>query len=546
MRIFKWIACLTVVLALFAVEAAYFLDDYSPWRRYAALCWIISSVAIVLSTWRQAFTAFFDPQFWRLPHRAWYLVAFLLPPVLILVNAGGTYFTHIDAEGLQQLAAGMDLAHNDFSLGVYRMGYFTYLARQYVLNCLPTYIYGPSLWAARVGNSMFYIGSYLFFLSALVTYFRRKRASDPLFFASYCGIMIAFGQYTLLNARKFEQTMMPIGITLFFLAALVLFLAEPKPLTFLWVTWAFGFFAQCYTPALGSFGLALAILLYLIIRLRRRILIPTVAYGIATLLVAYLVVKKAEKGALGIKFSVGIERFTASDRVMRYLHGVRSVIGSDFALIPAPLALAILAALYLAWRYREYRYAAICLWSAAMAYASLTFVGSNLNFPSHDIHRAMIIIPPLTLGAVLLLLRYVSESPGAHSTLGTIRFFLSLSMVYMVFTGVCVVFLVRSFFALGMEEDYDEVFAKVNQVIHTPGAPRLMRIYLVPPLEIDMESGLRYFAPGAVVIRAVPPVGEKFPGTYVFSYFKRNAADRFDDEVVPSRHPRPFIKMAEE
>ena len=63
---------------------------------------------------------------------------------------------------------------------------------------------------------------------------------------------------------------------------------------------------------------------------------------------------------------------------------------------------------------------------------------------------------------------------------------------------------------------------------------------------MDIEPGLRYFAPLAVVARAAPPPGEKKPGNWVFSYVKTNPDDRFQDEVIPSRHPRPFLRMAPE
>jgi hypothetical protein len=546
MRKITWALCALTISALFATEAAFFLGDWSPWKRYAALFWIFASAIIVLLAWASAFTPFLERDFRILPNRAWYVTAFILPPILILVNAGGTYFTSIDSEGLVQLASGMDLMHRDPSLGVFSIAYSRYLDRQYILNSLPSCLFGPSLWAARVGNSMFYIGAYLFFLSAVATYLRSKKKDSPLLFASFCGVMIAFGQYTLLNARKFEQTTMPIGVTLFFLAALVLFLAEPGPLRLLWLTWAFGFFPECYTPALGGWVLALAILLYLIFWRRNMLLIPTVIYGFVCLYIAYRVMKKTDPGELAAKLTFKVGHVTATDWTFRYLHGIRTVIGSDFTLIPAPLALAIIAAVFLSWRFREYRYAAVCAWAAAISCASVTLVGSNLNFTFYDMQRAMIIIPPLALGAVLLLVRYVSSTPDAQAAAGAVRFLMKVSMVYMVFTGVFTVFLVRSFFGITVLNDEDEVLAKINELVNSPTAVFPARIYIVPPLACDPGPGLRYFAPGAKLVFARPPAGERIPGAYVFSYISGNPADRFDDEIVPSRHPRPFIRMEKE
>jgi hypothetical protein len=202
-RKLAWAVYLSLIGALFAVEAAFYADPAAALRRCTGIFWVLCSVMVLMSALVCAFSGFFGREFWTLPSRAWYIVAFFLPPILILGSAGGIYFTHVDSEGLEQLADGIKLLVHDHSLGVYRLGYFSYPARQYVLNSLPTYFFGPSLWAARVGNSMFYIGSYLFFLAALARFLRSRGNSDPLLFSGYCGIMIALGQYALLNAREF-------------------------------------------------------------------------------------------------------------------------------------------------------------------------------------------------------------------------------------------------------------------------------------------------------------------------------------------------------
>jgi hypothetical protein len=531
------------VVCLIGAEAAFFADLQSPLRQFAGVTWMAFSVAAILTAWIAALLPFFSEYFWSCRHRVWYLLAFFLPPVLILFNAGGVRFTTVDIEGLQQLAAGMFMLRHDPSLGVFAMTYSRYMGRQFILNCLPSLVLGPSLWAARIGNSMFYIGSYCFFLSALVAYLRKKREADPLLFAGYCGILIAFGQYTLLNARKFEQTMMPIGCVLFFLAALLCFLVQQGPLRFLWLTWAFGFFTGCYTPGLAGWVLGLGVLLYLIARKREGLLILTVIYGAACLCISYLVVQRMTPGLLSAEFTIGTSgHLTAGDWLLRCLSGIRAAVGSDFTLIPAPLALAICAALCVGWRLRDYRYAAVCAWAAAVAVLSIVFLGTDFAFPNRDIQRSMIVIPPLALGAVLLFSGYLSASPEAKGAAAGAKLLMKLSMGYMVFTGIFTVLLVRSFFGTTVVDDEDEAFVLVDRLVHSSEvAPRIF--YMAPPMDINLAPGLQYFAPDAKVVHGNPPAGEKIPGAYVLSYLKKY---RFDDELVPSRNPRPFIRMDKE
>ncbi len=535
-----------LVLGLFWVEAAYFLEPGSRAQRFAAQYWIGCSVAVIVSSWASALRTFIDPTFWRQRDRTWFLAAFLLPPALILMDGGGTYFTHVDGEGTQQLCAGMYMLRHDPSLGVYKMAYFAYLARQYVLNCLPSYLFGPSLWMLRLGNSLFFIGSYLFFLSGLAAYLRHRGASSALFLASYCGIMVALAEYTILNAREFEQTTMPIGATLFFLAAVLLILVKRTPMRFLWATWGFGFLAECYTPALGSWLLALAILLYLLRRPGHRLLGASAIYGVVCAWVAYLIVKTENPVSIGLAFRTGVDRYHASDRILRYAQGLRAIAGFDHSLLPAPLAVALPAALYLSWRYRDIRFPVICTWALAMAFASLTFVGSNLYLPEHDLHRALIVLPPLALGLVLLLARYLAEPQTAEATRRIVRMVLGLSMAFMIFAGACTVFLVRSFLSFEMKTDFDEVCGEMNRLVLSPKTVHPMRLYFVPPLKSGFGIGVWYFDMDAVIFPNAPPPGERVPGTYIFSYRAKDPKDRFDDVIVPSSHPRPYIQVEDE
>jgi hypothetical protein len=545
MRKLIWTAYALPLAALFASEGAFYLSNWSHWRRYTGLSWIIISVFVLATALAGSLRPLFTRQFWAAPGRGWYLAAFFLLPALVLFDAGGTAFTTIDLEGVQQLGSARVLLHSDPNLGILTVAYTRYMARQFILNYLPSYFFGPSLWALRIGCSMFYLASYAFFLSALEAYFRERKVVDALLFASFCAIMVGFGQYALLNARKFEQAMMPVGCMLFFIGALIYFALRPGPLRFLWLTWSFGFFTGCYTPGIAGWVLALSILGYLVVWKRQWVLIPTIVYGIVCLCVVYLVMHKTSPAILREEFTIGTgEHFSARDWTIRFLQGIRAVAGADYTLLAAPVAIAAAAAMYLSWRFREWRFAVVCAWAAAVAFLSIILFGSAFAYPSRDIERSLVVVPPLVVGAALLILRYMSTASEAGAA-GPVRFLMKLSMGYMVFTGIFTVLLVRNFFGPPMPNDEDEVYGMINSLVNSAEV-RPTKFYVVPPMNMDIRIGLRYFAPDATVTFGRPPAGEKLPGVYVISYLKRNPADRFDDEIAASRHPRPFIKLERE
>jgi hypothetical protein len=118
MRKLSWFAYLVPTLALIATEAAFYAPNESHWRKCAGLFWIVCTGAVLLSAWVSSFGPFFSKGFWALPNRGWYLTAFFLPPVLVLLDGGGNRFTSVDGEGLQQLAAGIFFLRHDTSLNI--------------------------------------------------------------------------------------------------------------------------------------------------------------------------------------------------------------------------------------------------------------------------------------------------------------------------------------------------------------------------------------------------------------------------------------------
>lgn len=540
MRKYLWLAYALPLSALFAIEAAFFAGPGSYWRPVAGFAWVVFAVAVLLTAGVASLLPFGRREFWGAPGRGWYLLAFLGAPGLVLFGAGGVRFCMVDSEGLQQLAAGVDLLRTDSALGIFSMAYSRYLARQYLLNSLPTVILGPSLWAARFGTVMFYLVSYAFFLSAVADYLRRRRNPAALLHAAYAGALIAFGEYALLNARKFEQTTMPLGCILLFLGALLHFADEPGPLPLLWLTWSVGFFTGCYTPALAGWVLAVAILVYLAQRGRRWVLLVPVLYGLACLGVAYLVMDRTDSAALPLEFGTGPEHpLTAAGWFLRYLDSVRMAAGSGPALLQAPLAVAVGLGAVLAWRRRDWRYGTVLAWALATAFLSVTLIGSAFASPARSLARALVTLPPLVLGALLLLERERAANPGAPA--GILALVMRASVGYMACTGLLTVVFIRSFIGNPWENDQDEVYDLVSRLVATGAHPR--EFYVVPPLQVDLGVGMPYFTPGAVWLFQPPPAGAHRPETYVFSYRFDDPEERDDNDMAPKHRRRPYVLL---
>jgi len=543
-----WVVYFILAAALITVEAGFFLPEESPWKRYAALFWIVISVGFLVTTWGYGLSPFFDRTFWSSRHSTWYVAAFFVPASLIMVDLDGVTFNRINGEATMQLSDALGLFHQLNSLGIYTLAFLdgTYPDRQYALASLPTYFFGPSLITCRIGYALLYLGAYWSFLATLRRYLQSREAPEPLLLVSYAGMMVALAIYPLIAARQFEQITMPLASTFYFLAGALLFTTRRTPYSAFWIMWAFGFFPYCYTAAIASWGLALLILLYLAFRPGYRVAVIALIYGILALSLSLWM--QYQHGLSG-KLALGQDpRYTALDWTWRYLTGSRAVAGSDESIIPQPLVLGILLALYLSWRSRDYRFFVVCVWALATIAAALGFRGYCWRAPEADVSRAMGIMPPLSLGVVLCLAFHAKDWFMAELPRRIILVFLVISMVFMIGNSLTIPFLRREirYDPVEFPTDYDEATYMISTMVNTPGLDPIQRVYIVPPLDFNAESSLNYFAPGSIIIRGNPPPGEKLPGTYIFSYRTDNPDDRNWIQDMPDLHPRPYLKVQRE
>jgi hypothetical protein len=540
-----WGVFFAFVLLLFGVECSWFFPELSPQRAAAAWTWVSCSSAILCWVLASCVASFLRRDLWRSRDLPWFLAAHVVPVGLVLFGVTGWAFTMINGETAQEVQSGYFFFTKFRDLGLFKMGFLGYPTRQYLLAALPSYVWGKSLVAMRMGYGTLYIVGYVAFLQGTWRYLESRNSPRPMLVASLTGTLVALGSYPLLYARTFEQTTVPISITFLFLAGLLLLLSRPGPLPALWAAWALGFMPYSYTPAYGAWVFAMVLLVCLVLRRPQRqrlALAVCLAYGAAAF--AFSVALLIHENSVASKVKIGgFDNLVFMDWLVRMSSGLHSTVGLEESLVPAPLLVGIVFALIHGMRRRDFRLAWICAWAAGCVVVSLALKGYCWRRPDFDIQRAMFILPVLSLAVGV----YLSEnwsllSPGGDDRL--LRGLVVSAVLVMILNSAYLPFIRRTprdFDPPIMTDDEESTMLVLNKA-----APNPKTIYLQPPLNCDLDDNLKYFWPDTAIVRSDPPDGEHHQGNYVISFISKDSATRIPDDLVWHRNRRPFLQMRPE
>jgi len=540
-----WWLFLILALILFGVEAGYFASPDSLIRGFAGWAWLAISCLVLVIAFLHSFLPFFATEFGASRDRLWYLAAFLFPPLLILFDIQGITYTVLNTESTQQLAAAMEYAHNSRDLGIFNLAFLGYPSRQYLLAALPSLIFGTGLITLRLGYAAFYLIAYLSFLSATWAYLRHWKFKFPLLLASFAGLSVALATFPLLLARIFEQTIIPISVVLLFLAGLLFFLIRPAPIPALWVFWSFGMMPHSYSPTLGFMALAVPLLGYLCFpwdKLRTLTLLGVLAYGAATM--ASSIAIQGQADVLRGRFTLGgVPNLTVADWLYRYGVGFHAAFGLEESLIPAHLVLGSLIILYASLRQKDFRFLLLVLWSIGVVFFALALQGYCWGVPEWDLHRAMIILPPLSLAVTLYLASYWKAFiPSQYDF--AFRGLIIGVLLLLILNAIYLPLIRRGPRGSTIDVINDQEEATLLVVNHSGPPPKL--IYVIPD-NLVLEDGLQYFSPETKVIHGPPPAGEHSEGAFVLSFIHPDDPEsRYWDQFARHTHPRPFLQMKPE
>jgi len=537
---------------LFGIEASFVAPAGSAVRAAAGWCWIAVSALLLACVLGASLAPLRRRSAWSGPDAGWYLAALLVPVLLVLWGIGGYAHTAINDEAVQQVTEGLRLLRSRPGPDPFGTGFLGYPGRQYLLSALPSLVFGRGVAALRLGYGALYIVGYVAFLAATRQLLEARQAERPRLLASLAGMLAALGSYPLLYARLFEQTLVPLALTFLFLAGLASFLARPGLGAALVFAWALGFMPYAYTPALASWMLGMAVLAVLVRSsgpAARRLLGGALAYGLVTFALAPLFAGRT--GALPGLLEPG--RFSADSAagytgpgwgpwVHRLAEGLHAAVGAEESLVPAPLTLGILFILLHSLRRGNIRVLLLGLWAGGTVVLALVLKGYWQRVPEFDLHRAMVVLPALSLALVL----YLAGLAGSPSS----RAILVCGLLYMLLNAAGLPLLRRAPRAYYPFEVTDAEEAAMLVVDHAGPDPRT--IYLAPPLFFPLETTLAYFRPAVRVVHAAPPPGEHQPGAYVVYYagtepfVGEDPTARYTDHPQRFAQPRPYLAIRPE
>ena len=284
--------------------------------------------------------------------------------------------------------------------------HFCYPSRQYLLAALPTELFGRSIVTLRLSYS------WMFFLSMLLFYVGLRQTVRG---AANSGYLAAIGMLSILTFGYVmfwlpqDQTILPLSLTLAATGWFLLLLVETGALAALCLSWIVALLATSYTTGLASWFLAIVLfVLAAVTRVRagrRRdaalfvlVIVLVVSFGLSSFitrgdvpLFGAAVAQRSLREAWPL-IVTGYQGFFFST-----LHWEGQVFMSPLWLLP--LDFYLLTSLC-GWNGTAHFVNA--LWAIAVIGAGVYFQGYSSTGPDNELHRSMVVLPPLIAASLII------------------------------------------------------------------------------------------------------------------------------------------------
>lgn len=182
------------------------------------------------------------------------LIGYTVLLTLFCSVIGNLSFSDISYEAALQTAAGLSsFGEPDFNYtGV---AFLNYANRQYVINALPSFLFGRSIVTLHLGYALpFLIGMTLWFLELRCQLRIRDIREEYALLPVYALVTFPYVTEYFMN---FEQTLTPISYTMMCLALLLRFYRKRDIIGVLSLSFLGGMCCNAYTPVLAFFGFLL-------------------------------------------------------------------------------------------------------------------------------------------------------------------------------------------------------------------------------------------------------------------------------------------------
>lgn len=357
----------------------------------------------------------------------YYLGVLLLPVFIIFTFWRITDYSNLSFESTQQVAAGL----NNFTqkgFGYTQIAFLGYPSRQYLISALPSLLFGRSLINLRLGSSIPFLTGVLLFYSGLRSYFSNNKNGKQL--ATLGALSIFMFPYVPEFLHHYEQINFPLSLTLNAVSWYLFFLNKPSYFNAINLTWIGALLVTSYTPSLGTGLLLLTFMSILLINNLKKgnRKMATILFTMLLLITVF--------GAMSFTNRQDIPKVGEQMRVseVKNISAIISGYKIFFLSNPKTFVSSIIAIPVFIYLFTSIIYLnglshfLISTWSLGTVAAAVYLMGYSVWPVSFEMHRALIIVPPLITGMLIVSLDVLNKYKVIISRLVVFACFLFLSV----------------------------------------------------------------------------------------------------------------------
>lgn len=398
---------------------------------FAALLWLLQYAIIAAATLYLFFKLIFD----ELREKSLFVPVFYLAAFILLAFIPfATPFININYESSLQAASGLD-AFSQPDLNYHGTAFLGYGARQYLINALPTLIFGRSLAALNFGFFQVLILGWMAYSVGIFRWTKKMGVASQ--YAIIPSAAVLFTPMLTDHYLTFEQVSSPPSIALLLIGWVLIYLDKKDNFSVFTVAWIACLAYYSYTPSISTLGLLFLLSVVVIFTKRMDRFLRMDAAIVLVFVLAFLsAVIFFTAGRGDGAFQVLMPDFA---RVLAAFKGIvfgpgddgNIVAGGNFGILAIPIF--IYSLISISGRVGRY-HTVVIVWALFVYAASVTLQGHSMNDPYYAMSfRTQQVTPVLITGLYFLLSKHrVGFSLNEKSSVSV-----SIIILFLAFLGSC-------------------------------------------------------------------------------------------------------------